>query len=172
MVRVGWGPHLRAIVCHQTRDGRNGAEFGLISPTYNTCCFAGLHITCTKLMSRCLICLRTFAPNLRLLSQCEEARQSPHCFFGLPPTDDNPIAFVNTKANFFTHPPLPEVMVVDIESPPLLAFWTLSPPAFSLVLAHHLDTESPCFFPGVSSPLLTFQTLTPPAFPLVLPHHC
>jgi hypothetical protein len=109
MVRVGWGPHLRAIVCHQTRDGRNGAEFGLISPTYNTCCFAGLHITCTKLMSRCLICLRTFAPNLRLLSQCEEARQSPHCFFGLPPTDDNPIAFVNTKANFFTHPPLSEV---------------------------------------------------------------
>ena len=28
----------------------------------------------------------------------EEAKGSPHCFFGLPPTDDNPIAFVNIKA--------------------------------------------------------------------------
>ena len=39
----------------------------------------------------------------------EEAEGSPHCFFGLPPTDDNPIAFVITKANFLTPPPLPEV---------------------------------------------------------------
>jgi hypothetical protein len=45
--RGGWGPHLGALVCHQTRDGRNGAEFGSISTNYNTCCFAGLRITRT-----------------------------------------------------------------------------------------------------------------------------
>ena len=31
----------------------------------------------------------------------ERKQGSPHCFFGLPPTDDNPIAFVVIKANFF-----------------------------------------------------------------------
>ena len=39
----------------------------------------------------------------------ERKQGSPHCFFGFPPTDDNPIAFVVIKAIFFTHPPLPEV---------------------------------------------------------------
>ena len=52
--------------------------------------------------------MRSTHPPLKPL---ERKQGSPHCFFGLPPTDDNPIAFVDIKANyfFFTHPPLPEV---------------------------------------------------------------
>ena len=30
----------------------------------------------------------------------ERKQGSPHCFFGLPPTDDNPIAFVVIKVIF------------------------------------------------------------------------
>ena len=33
----------------------------------------------------------------------ERKQGSPHCFFGLPPPDDNPTAFVDIKANFFQH---------------------------------------------------------------------
>jgi hypothetical protein len=32
----------------------------------------------------------------------ERKQGSPHCFFGLPPTDDNPTACIDIKANFFT----------------------------------------------------------------------
>ncbi len=44
--------------------------------------------------------MRSTHPPLKPL---ERKHESPHCFFGLPPTDDNPTAFVDIKANFSTH---------------------------------------------------------------------